>query len=103
VNAFRKSWLAATLALAGLFAAGAPAQSPSGAIIGKAAPGTVVVLHNEGSGLHREITVKGKGRYEARNLPTGTYSVTLRAPDGTTIGPILVAVRVGTATRIPVP
>jgi hypothetical protein len=101
VSALRNGWLAATLALGGLFAATAPAQSPSGAIVGKAAPGTLVVLHNEGTGLHREITVKGKGRFEARNLPTGTYSVTLRAPDGSSTGPMLVAVRVGTATRLP--
>ena len=101
MSALRHGWLAATLAFAALFAAGVPAQSSSGAIIGKAAPGTVVVLHNEGSGLHREITVKGKGRYEARHLPTGTYSVSLRAPDGSSTAPILAAVRVGTATRIP--
>ena len=100
MNARSGKILAGALALA-LFAAAALAQSPAGAIVGKAEPGTVVLLHNEGSGMHREITVKKNGRYEARNLPTGTYSVVLKRPDGTSSEPILVAVRVGIATRIP--
>jgi hypothetical protein len=101
VNARRKFLPALALLFGGLFAGGAAAQSPSGALVGKAAPGTIVVLHNEGTGLHREITVKKNGRYEARNLPTGTYSVTFRNVDGSSSEPVLVAVRVGTATRVP--
>lgn len=90
-------------ALAGAVLATTPvhAQTSSGALMGKADAGTVVTVHNEGSGMTREITVKKNGRYDLRNLPTGTYSVTLRHADGSTSGPILVAVRVGTATRVP--
>ena len=101
MNARRKFLPALALLVCGLSAGGAAAQSPSGALVGKAAPGTIVVLHNEGTGLHREITVKKNGRYEARNLPTGTYSVTFRNVDGSGSEPVLVAVRVGTATRVP--
>ena len=101
MNARRKFLPALALLLAGLFAGGVAAQSSSGSVTGKAAPGAVVVLHNEGTGLQREITVKKNGRYEARNLPTGTYSVIVKNADGSSSEPVLVAVRVGTATRVP--
>jgi hypothetical protein len=88
--------------LAGAFAAApAAAQRSSGGITGKAAPGTVVLVHNEGSGLERETTVKDNGRYELRNLPTGIYSVVLRTADGRASEPVLVAVHGGIATRVP--
>jgi hypothetical protein len=99
VNA-RTAWLLG-LALASLLPLSAQAQRSSGSIMGKAAPGTVVVVHNEGSGLHRELTVAGNGRFEARNLPTGTYSVILRRADGSSSEPVLVAVHGGVATRVP--
>jgi hypothetical protein len=87
--------------LAALLPLSAQAQRSNGTIIGKAAPGTVVVVHNEGSGMHRELTVKANGRYEARNLPTGIYSVVLKRPDGSSSEPVLLAVHGGVATRVP--
>jgi hypothetical protein len=99
VNARKATLLA--LALAALLPLSVQAQRSSGAIMGKAAPGTVVVVHNEGSGMHRELVVKENGRYDARNLPTGTYSVTLRKADGSSSPPILVAVHAGITTRVP--
>ena len=93
----RKGWLAGiSLALA-LSAATASAQSPTGAIIGKAPPGTVGAVHGEVIGIDREVVSGKRGRYEARNLPPGLYSVRV----GTNATPILVQVRVGTATRVP--
>ena len=101
MSALRVIVCAAAIALAVAWSGPAAAQSSSGAIVGRAAPGTVVVLHNEGSGMHREVTVKKNGRYELRNLPTGVYSLVLRGADGRDGEPFLVTVRVGTATRIP--
>ena len=99
MNAHRGLILAALLSGA-LLALPAAAQKSSGGIMGKAAAGTVVTVPNEGSGLQRETTVKSNGRYELRNLPTGTYAVTLKRPDGSS-DTVLVAVRGGIATRVP--
>ena len=93
----RKSWLAsASLALA-LVAAPVAAQSPTGAIIGKAEPGTVVAVRGEAIGIDREVVAGKRGRYEARHLPPGLYSVRV----GANAAPILVQVRVGTSTHVP--
>lgn len=100
MNAHRGLLMAVLLAGA-CIALPATAQRSSGGVMGKAPAGTVVVLHNEGSGLHRELTVSAKGRYDFRNLPTGIYSVTLKLPDGSSSEPVLVAVHGGVATRVP--
>ena len=90
----------AALLAGALVALPAAAQKSSGGIMGKAAAGTVVTAHNEGSGLERETTAKESGRYELRNLPTGTYSVTFKRADGSS-ETVLVIVHGGITTRVP--
>lgn len=95
-NTFR----AATLA-AGLFvAAAATAQSPTAAIQGQAAQGDVAVIQNVDTGFTREVKPNKNGRYQLRNLPTGTFSVTIKHPDGSLEQPKLVTVRVGGTARV---
>jgi hypothetical protein len=73
----RKTSLATAL---GLFVASMAAygQSTTSSIFGRvpAQPGESVVVSN-GAGLSRTVGVDSQGRYNATQLPTGTYSVTL--------------------------
>ena len=66
---------ALTVALGLCFAGGIHAQSTSGAIFGKAAPGQAITIVSE-TGLTRNITVDSTGRYNASSLPAGRYKVT---------------------------
>lgn len=88
--------LALSLTVAGI----AAAQSPTANIAGEAKPGDVVEIRNADTGFTREVKVKGNGRYQLRNLPTGTFSVTVKHPDGTADAPKLVSLRVGSTARI---
>lgn len=81
-------------------AASAAAQSPTAGLMGEAAPGSIAVVQNVSTGFKREIKVKANGRYALRNLPTGTFSVTIRNADGTTEAPRLVQLRVGSTARV---
>ena len=66
---------ALTVALGLCFAGTVQAQSTSGSIFGKAAPGQTVTIVSE-TGLTRTITADAAGRYNAATLPAGRYKVT---------------------------
>ena len=95
-NFVRLSALALTLA-AGL----ALAQSPVGALAGKAAAGDVAVVTNVRTAATRQVKVSAKGRYQLRNLPVGRYSVVIRHPDGREDAPRLVDVHIGITVPVP--
>ena len=76
------------------------AQSPVGALAGNANPGDVVVVHDPHSGFTKEIKVDESGKYTLRNLKNSTYEVVIRHADGTQDPVRLVAVRIGTTTRV---
>lgn len=95
---FRKFGVSAA---AGLLMAGtAMAQSATAAIQGQAAPGDVAIIQNLDSGFTREVKANAKGRYQLRNLPTGTFSVTVKHPDGSLETSRVVTLRVGTTARV---
>ena len=73
-----RTLLATTLALL-VLAPGAWAQSnATGNIFGSTgSPGDTVTVKNLGTGIVRNITVDGSGRYRATSLPVGQYNVTL--------------------------
>lgn len=100
-----KKFVNATIRPAGLAAAlfvasAASAQSPTAAIQGQAAAGDVAVIQNVDTGFTREVKPNKSGRYQLRNLPTGTFSVTIKHPDGSLETPKLVTVRVGSTARV---
>ena len=66
---------ALTVALGLCFAGGVQAQSTTGAIYGNVPAGSTVVVSNN-SGISRTFTADASGRYNASNLPVGTYTVT---------------------------
>lgn len=77
--------IARSLALAGVMGAfavagisTASAQSTAGAVFGKAPAGYSVAVRSDTTGAGRTVTVDSSGRYSARELPTGTYTVTLK-------------------------
>ena len=61
-----------------LISAGAHAQSTTSSIFGHVPvqPGEIIVIRNS-SGLTRTVNVDSQGRYNAPQLPIGTYSVSL--------------------------
>lgn len=76
------------------------AQSPVGALAGKAKPGDIAVIRNVDSGFSREVKVGKTGKYALRNLPNGTFEVVIRHPDGTQDPPKRVDVHIGLTTRV---
>jgi len=90
----------AALALA-LAAGIALAQSPVGALAGKAAPLATAVITNTKTGAVREVKVSPKGRYQLRNLPIGHYTVVIRGSDGREEAPRPVDVHIGITVRVP--
>ena len=89
----------ALVLVAGLL--GAPvalAQNSETALSGRVADTDTVTVRNVGTGLVREVPVK-KGKFSARNLPVGTYEVTVRHADGTE-QKVLVKARIGITTRV---
>jgi hypothetical protein len=97
-NAIVKGTLAAALALC--LAGTAAAQSPSANIMGEAKPGDVAIIQNVDTGFAREVKVKDNGRYQLRGLPTGTFRVTIRHADGSSDEPKIVALRIGSTSRV---
>lgn len=96
IRAARRFVLALGLAFAGLVAA----QSPTAGLMGEAQPGDVALVENVDTGFRREVKTDKAGRYKLRNLPTGTFRVTVKHPDGTTEAPKLVTLRVGSTARV---
>ena len=92
--------VAASLVLALGLVGTASAQSPTSGLSGEAKAGDVAVIRNADTGFTREITVKDNGRYQLRNLPTGTYTVTIRHADGSIEAPRTVTLRVGSTARV---
>lgn len=66
---------ALSIALGMCFAGGVQAQSTTGSISGTVPAGSSVTISNN-SGLNRTITADANGRYNAGNLPVGSYTVT---------------------------
>jgi hypothetical protein len=96
------SRLFAAAAVASLLLAGTvSAQSPSAAIQGQLAAGDVAVIQNLGTGFTREVKPNAKGKFQLRNLPTGTFSITVKHPDGSIGESRVVTLRVGMTARFP--
>jgi hypothetical protein len=85
------------LCLAALLPNAVLAQSATGGIIGKAPPGTVVVVHGEAIGIDRQVTSTGRGHFKADRLPPGVYAVRV----GPQAEPVYVRVRAGVNVRVP--
>lgn len=84
-----------------LASGGAQAQSNiSGSIFGKAAAGDVIVIENPDTGFKREIQAGSDGSYRASQTPSGTYTVTVRRADGSTLKRENVIVNVGVGTPV---
>ena len=97
---FRSTLRLAALALA-LGAGLALAQSPVGALAGRGTSGDIVVVTYAKTGASREVTIPRSGRYQLRNLPIGEYTVVVRHADGREEAPTVVAVHIGTTSRVP--
>ena len=68
--------------------------------MGEATPGATAIIQNQDTGFTREVKVKDNGRYTLRNLPTGSFIVTIRNADGSLEAPKAVLLRIGTITRV---
>ena len=89
--ALKKTILARSLALAlgGIALAGVPAQwafaqSSSGSITVKAGKGATIVVESKQIGLTRSVKADADGSVQITQLPSGTYVVTATSQDGTT-------------------
>lgn len=97
----RKSLLAAATALC-LAALSSPvlAQSATGAVAGRADPGTVVTISNPATGFSRAVTVAGDGSYRIGQLPPGDYQVQV-SRGGQAVGqPLAVNVPLGGTANV---
>ena len=90
----------AALLAFGLAAGIASAQSSTANISGEGKEGDVAVIENVDTGFLREVKVKDSGKFQLRNLATGTYRVTLRHADGSMDEPKVVTLRVGSTARV---
>ncbi|HKR77915.1 MAG TPA: carboxypeptidase-like regulatory domain-containing protein [Rhodanobacter sp.] len=68
--------VAGAFALAGVSTASA--QSTTGSVFGKAPAGYAVSVRSAATGAGRTVHVDASGRYSARELPNGVYTVTLQ-------------------------
>ncbi|NUS59850.1 MAG: TonB-dependent receptor, partial [Lysobacter sp.] len=88
------------LALGLCFAGSVQAQTnTAGAVTGSATSGDTITIANPSTGFSRTITVGADGNYRFSQLPTGQYTITRRAADGTTSSRAA-TVNVGTAANI---
>lgn len=101
-GAFRKAAKPAAIAMVFgmLFAAGASAQSSSGAIIGEAKVGDTVVIQGTDNGFKREMKIDKDGKFQIRRVPTGYYDVSIKHADGTEEPWKSVVVKPGGAARV---
>ena len=51
-------------------------SDPSGAVV----PNVAVLVRNDGNGSARTINTNGEGEYVAAELPSGTYTISVKAP-----------------------
>lgn len=97
----KKSLVRAAVAVLAFAIAGlSAAQSSSAAIQGQAAPGDVAIIQNVDTGFTKEVKVDKEGRFKLRNLPTGTFSVSIKHADGSLGESRTVTLRVGTTARV---
>jgi hypothetical protein len=75
-------------------------QSTSGSVFGTATAGETVLVENGQTGFHREVSVDKDGSYRMPALPPGSYKVTLKHADGSTVVRDAVAVSAGTGTPV---
>ena len=75
-------------------------QSTSGSVFGQATKGETVVVENPQTGFHREIPVGEDGGYRMPALPPGSYKVTLKHADGSTVVRDGITVSAGTGTAV---
>ena len=68
--------IAGVFALAGVSTASA--QATTGGVFGKAPAGYAVTVHSDTTGANRTVHVDTGGRYSARELPVGVYTVILK-------------------------
>lgn len=68
--------VAGAFAVAGISTASA--QSTTGSVFGKAPAGYAVSVHSNTTGTGRTVHVDSTGRYSAKALPDGVYTVTLK-------------------------
>jgi len=68
--------VAGAIALAGISTASA--QATTGSVFGKAPAGYAVTVRSPATGTGRTVHVDSSGRYSARELPNGVYTVTLQ-------------------------
>ncbi len=91
---------ALSLALGACFVGGVQAQSNSaGAITGRAIDGDTITIVSPDTGFTRTINVSGDGSYRFSALPTGKYTITRKAADGTSSSRDI-TVSVGTAANV---
>ncbi|MGX5730863.1 TonB-dependent receptor [Pseudoxanthomonas beigongshangi] len=91
---------ALSLALGACFVGGVQAQSNSaGAITGRAIDGDTITIVSPDTGFTRTINVSGDGSYRFSALPTGKYTITRKAADGTSSSRDI-TVTVGTAANV---
>lgn len=87
-QASRATWQRSIIAAAvGLVVAagGVNAQQSSGSINGRAKAGETVTVLNSAIGISRSATVDSTGAYQIGLLPPGTYVVTVKRADGSTV------------------
>lgn len=76
------------------------AQSTTGKVFGKAPVGYAVSAHSNTTGTRREAKVDSHGRYSLRELPVGTYTVTLKEDDHAVMKHLNVPVVVGRGSEV---
>ena len=95
-----KSMVPALLVAALLGAGQVAAQSSVAHINGKADTGNTVSVENLETGYTRDVVVGKNGRFNFRSLPTGSYDVVIREPDGDIVKSQVVALRVGATASV---
>lgn len=90
--------VAGVFALAGISAASA--QSTTGSVFGKAPTGYSVSVRSTTTGAGRTVRVDHDGRYSARELPVGTYTVTLKEGSQAVAEHLNVSVVVGRGMQV---
>jgi hypothetical protein len=98
VSGWRRTALA--LALGASLGGVAMAQSTTGSIFGQApaATGETVVVSNK-SGINREVVVDSAGTFQVRNVPVGTYTVSLKK-DGAVVDSRTVTLSPGSGVAV---
>jgi hypothetical protein len=92
------AFVAGVFAMTGAFTVSA--QSTTGKVFGKAPMGYAVSAHSTTTGTQRQVKVDSSGRYSIRELPVGTYTVTLKESDHAVMKHLNVPVVVGRGSEV---